>query len=583
MSVLHAFRTSMKRSLGRSLSGLVVGAVASAAMAVVPTPQVTGPIPYVALGTPDHDYPFLATDMNLASRGYVEEEFFYSGTANRYNAQSPNATGPAPTADIISSGNPYKTRMMVRRPIDPKKFNGILIAEWTNVTSLMDTPQVWFRNHEQFMRDGYAYVGIAAQNLHIAAVPNGLKSWSPVRYATLDIANDDLSYDVFAQGVQAARSVPAVLGGLNVRRVIATGVSQSATRLAIYVNAIHPRDPIVDGVQPIIGGQKIREDLTIPVMKVLSEVEFPTAQTTNRQPDTDRFRTWWVTGTSHSENHMRVTSYSIYLRDLTNPSLADVCTLPTRPRIPFHYVEAAAIDAMVKWIEQGVPPAHSPLPEYSSLSPPRVARDANGNGLGGIRLAPFAVPTALSTGQNTGGGNCSLYGVHVPFDTATLASLYPTHDGYVNAVKAVAEQNVRDGFVLEKDAQEMIQDAQASIVGTGLVCGPLCVNFKQFMSNPSPANLRDITEAYYFTAPQLLLARLDKATRLLAEGYSAAAQSDAATKNAKFKTAVQSLELYINDVAKLPSQGRGEKLITDMLVDWTEVLIDAIEAEAGTP
>ena len=583
MSALHSLCTSMKRPLIRSMCGLVFGAVASVAMAVVPTPQVTGPIPYVALGTADHNYPFLATDMNLASRGYVEEEFFYSGTANRYNAQSPNATGPAPTADIVSSGNPYKTRMMVRRPIDPAKFNGVLIAEWTNVTSLMDTPQVWFRNHEQMMRDGYAYVGIAAQNLHIAAVPNGLRNWSPLRYGTLDIANDDLSYDVFAQGVQAARSVPAVMAGLNVRRVIATGVSQSATRLAVYANAIHPRDPIVDGVQPIIGGQRIREDLTIPVMKVLSEVEFPGGQTTNRQPDTERFRTWWVTGTSHSENHMRVTSYAIYLRDLSNPSLADICTLPTRSRIPFHYVEAAAIDAMVKWIEQGVPPAHSPLPEYLSLSPPRVARDAYGNALGGIHLASFAVPTATSTGQNTGGGNCSLYGVHIPFDTATLASLYPSHEGYVQAVTAAAEQNVRDGFLLKEDKQELIKDAQASIVGTGLVCGPLCVNFKQFMSNPSPSNLRDINEAYYFPGGETLLLRLDKATRLLAEGYTAAAQSDLVTKNAKFKTAIQALGLYINEVEKLPGQGRADPLAADLLVDWAGVLIDAIEAEVGTP
>src|SRR5262249_40983089 len=143
MSALHSRSTPVKRSVIRSMYGFVAGAVASLAMAVVPTPQVTGPIPYVALGTADHDYPFLAPDMTLAARGYVEEEFFYSGTANRYNAQSPNATGPAPTASIVNSGNPYKTRMMVRRPINPAKFNGVVVVEWTNVTSLMDTPQVW--------------------------------------------------------------------------------------------------------------------------------------------------------------------------------------------------------------------------------------------------------------------------------------------------------------------------------------------------------------------------------------------------------------------------------------------------------
>ena len=42
--------------------------------------------------------------------------------------------------------------------------------------------------------------------------------------------------------------------GEPVQRPIATGVSQSATRLAVYVNAIHPRDPILDGAQPMITG-----------------------------------------------------------------------------------------------------------------------------------------------------------------------------------------------------------------------------------------------------------------------------------------------------------------------------------------
>ena len=459
MSALHSLGTSTKRSLIRSLCGFVFGAVASAAMAVVPTPQVTGPIPYVALGTADHNYPFLATDMNLASRGYVEEEFFYSGTANRYNAQSPNATGPAPTADIVSSGNPYKTRMMVRRPINPKKFNGILIAEWTNVTSLMDTPQVWFRNHEQFMRDGYAYVGIAAQNLHIAAVPNGLRNWSPLRYGTLDIANDDLSYDVFAQGVQAARSVPDVMGGLNVRRVIATGVSQSATRLAIYVNAIHPRDPaIVDGVQPIIGGQRIREDLTIPVMKVLSEVEFPS--TGDHPPATRYGPVPDLVGNRHLS--LRKSHAGDLVCDLSPRPLQSVAGRQLHaPDSSPHSVSLCrgGRDRCNGEVDRARR-ASCPLAAtgvFVPVTPGRVARDANGNGLGGIRLAPFAVPTAMSTGANTGGGNCSLYGVHIPFDTATLASLYPSHAGYVKAVTAVAEQNVLDGFLLKEDEQEMIK------------------------------------------------------------------------------------------------------------------------------
>ena len=67
------------------------------------------------------------------------------------------------------------------------------------------------------------------------------------------------------------------------------------------------------------------------------------------------------------------------------------------------------------------------------LGPPAViARDANGNSSGGgIRLAAIAVPIAVNTGQNTGPGFCRLYGSHLDFDPPKLASLYPSHEAYV--------------------------------------------------------------------------------------------------------------------------------------------------------
>lgn len=564
-----------KRSLVGSICGLVFGALTSLAMAV-PTPEVTGPVPSDPPGSPGRNYLFFATDLDLAHRGYVEEEFFYAGTANWYQT-----TGEPATATIVSSGHPYKTRLTVRRPANPARFNGIVIAEWTNVTSSYDNPAFWLRSHEFLMREGYAWVGIAAQRLAIAGVPDGLRNWSPVRYGTLDVADDALSYDVFAQGIQAVQAVPAVMGGLPVRHVIAAGISQSASRLAIYLNAVYPLDPISDGALVIIGGQQIRPDLDIPVMKVLSETEFLGAQARNRQADTDRFRTWWVTGTSHSEHHGGLTRNALFRRDLPDRPLFDTCTLPSRSRIPWHYAQSAAVDAIVKWVEQGVPPAYSPLPEWTSIDPTVVlARDAYGNALGGIRLASLAVPIATSQGLNAGPELCFLTGVHIPFDTATLASLYPSHEAYVRAVREAAEQNVRDGFLLKEDALELIRDAQSSLVGTGLICGPLCVNFKQFLSNPSTSNLRDQTQVYYFRGGKQLLTTLDQATRLVAEGYTAAEQSDPATQKEKFQKAIKSLQRYIKDVEKMPRQERAAQETVDLLVDFANILIESIAAEA---
>ena len=101
-----------------------------------------------------------------------------------------------------------------------------------------------------------------------------------------------------------------------------------------------------------------------------------------------------------------------------------------------------------------------------SVGPPAsFVRNADGNATGGIQLAAHAVPTALNAGQNTGQGFCRLYGAHDPFDAATLAALYPTHDAYVAAVREVAEANVAAGYILEVDAAETIRLAEESAIG----------------------------------------------------------------------------------------------------------------------
>src|SRR5262249_45660288 len=78
--------------------------------------------------------PFVAgTNFDLAEVGYEQEEFFISGTAHAWTnvgTLDPDgrwAVAPASTA-------PYKTRILVYRPIDPARFNGIVWVEWLNVS-----------------------------------------------------------------------------------------------------------------------------------------------------------------------------------------------------------------------------------------------------------------------------------------------------------------------------------------------------------------------------------------------------------------------------------------------------------------
>ena len=90
---------------------------------VVPVPSFTGPIPV----TPD-SYPFDAaahyqTPVDLQGHGYVEEEYFVSGSAHVYDWTA--------TGDLITkvSDRLYNTRILVRRPQSADRFTGTVIVE----------------------------------------------------------------------------------------------------------------------------------------------------------------------------------------------------------------------------------------------------------------------------------------------------------------------------------------------------------------------------------------------------------------------------------------------------------------------
>lgn len=450
------------------------------------TPAITGPIAAKAPGDPGHDYPFYAAFEDLKGRGFVEEEFFIAGTANRYE------TPEGATGKVIDGGHAYRSRVVVRRPADARRFNGTVLVEWNNVTSGHDQDIDWFQIHEHIMRSGYAWIGVTAQRVGVEA----LKVWSPGRYGSLDVSdggtiqNDALSYDVFAAAGRAARGEhgASILGGLKPQRVFATGHSQSSARLAIYVNSVHPIDHVFDAVILHGGGSKVRTDLKVKVWKLNSETDVVIGQAAARQPDTGNFRTWEVAGNSHVDTQFVASRGKLRARDGfpvapgftpgqragSNPpppapatAGANPCAQPTFSDVPFHHVMAAAVDQLVVWVRDGKAPPTAPSIETTAAGPPGViARDADGNSVaGGIRLAAIAVPIAVNTGENTGPGFCWLYGSHVDFDQAKLASRYPTHAAYVSAVRAVTEKNVAAGYILKADADATIAEAERSAIG----------------------------------------------------------------------------------------------------------------------
>jgi hypothetical protein len=552
---------------------------AGACLAQVPSPIVTGPIPAsVPLGDPSHDYPFFATNHDLAQWGYVEEEFFIEGTANRYTTPSRQ------TGTIIDGGHPYKTRILVRRPADPAKFEGTVFVEWSNVTGSNDSDNDWHQVYHHVLRSGYAWVVVAAQQAGVHAANTGLKAFSPLRYASLDlrkggtITNDALRFDVFSQAAQSLRNPTGVapLGNLVPQRLIATGHSQSGGNLNTYYNSIVPLGNVFDGfiVRGATGNTAVRDDLGIKVFALQSEADVPGGQNF-RKPDSEIYRLWEVAGASHGDYQGQAVSRGpLALRDNGTP-LAHVCVdEPSRSRVPFYHAMAAAMDHLVAWLKHGTPPpsgAHR-LMTLASTGPAVIARDGLGNALGGIRLPDMAVPTALNTGFNAGPGLCSVRGRTVPFDVQTLAALYPRHVDYVQAVTEAAASNVAEGFLLAEDAAATVTKAQWSIVGSGNPCGPAC---------RAAEELRVWTVAFLVRPPygEELMKSVDKATQALASGDGQTGKQ----ARLDYEKARRFVEQYARALQELEAAGIVMPSIAEVLRNDAAALADQLNALIDGP
>lgn len=477
--------------------------IAGVARAAAPHPMFTGPvagIPSVAS----------TTRFDLALMGYQQSEFFVRGTASAYGSSAPLAqNGKWSVAPIASA--PYVTRMVVHRPTKPKRFNGTVYVEWMNVTAGKgDAAAEWNYLHTEISRQGAVWVGVSAQAIGV----NGAKTADPASYASLSHPGDSFSYDIYSQVGQAIRDhAPSVLGGLEPRRLIGIGESQSALRLTTYLNAVHPLHHVYDGylvhsrvslaaqlaeppvvpavvpaAPPFIFGILIRDDLDVPVLQFETETDVGFVRTypafppgvlpVRRQPDNERFRLWEVAGTAHADHYNLVYGQDDYGAPLfaermgfeamlkpTAVTRSGTCGVPINAG-PHHWVLKAALDRLNTWVGTGTPPPTAPRLQVASLSPFAYALDANGNVLGGVRTPHVDAPVAKLSGLGqTGTLFCFLFGTTVPFSGAQLEALYPTHSAFVKAWTSATHDAVKAGFILKSDKKSLIQTARSSPVG----------------------------------------------------------------------------------------------------------------------
>jgi hypothetical protein len=451
------------------VNGTVPGGAAGTDKQPVPDPTVSGPIP---------GKPASLSAVDLGPRGYVEEEFFVEGTARAYEPTGPLGEDGRWNVQTTTTA-PYRTRVLVRRPKDPAKFNGVVEVEWLNVSGGLDAAPDWGLGNAELLRSGSVWVGVSAQ----AGGVNSLKN-DPGRYGTLDHPGDIYSYDIYSQVAEALRrpTTTNLLGKrrYKIRTMIGDGESQSAFRMVTYVNAIQPQTGLFDGFfvhsrfavgAPITdGGQNaipnptlIRTDTKKPVLVLESETDVP-RHLPARQPDSARYRLWEVAGTAHfDEDGLHALTGIPKEAMVTTPPLGCAQRINSAPQ---RYIVDTAMHALARWAGGGSPPPKAPPMAITEGPTPTIERDENGNARGGIRLPQLEAPAATLSGEGGGGpGFCSLFGYTAAFDATRLSSLYPTHQDYVKAFSKATDKLQRDGFLLPADAKDAKAEASGSAVG----------------------------------------------------------------------------------------------------------------------
>ena len=461
----------------------------------VPNPTIEGPV------TGGRNAPFVqTTTFALADVGYEQSEFFMSGVARAYtNVGDFASDGVWPAAPAGSA--PYKTRIVVYRPIDPQHFNGTVLVEWLNVSGGLDAGPDWTFMHTELTREGYVWVGVSAQVVGIegrsgGGLNLGLKTVDPMRYGSLVHPGDSFSYDMFSQAGQAVRDPHGVdpLDGLRPARVIAIGESQSAFRLVTYVNAIHPLVRLFDGFfihsrgddgaplsqapepdVPVPSPSFIRTDLHEPVLTFETETDLLIlGYLSARQADGPFFRAWETAGTAHADTYSLIVGFGDEGDSLKAAEVIEnarpvpgfiLCDSPINSGYQ-HFVLKAAIAALDRWVRGGGAPPTSPLLDVAEGTPAQFRTDEFGNALGGIRTPVVDVPIAKLSGLGQSGGSfCSIFGTTVKFGPVRLAELYPTHDGYVSAVNDATDNAVAAGFIRPADAPLIKEQAAQSDIG----------------------------------------------------------------------------------------------------------------------
>ena len=427
--------------------------------------------------------------VDISEYGYIEKEFFIYGNANVYNLY------PNDVPYVVSSDNPYCTRLLVRYP-DPakKEFSGNVVFDILNASSAIDLEDFWRRGWDYIMESGDAYVGITSQSGAAAA----LRVFDPERYADIywtadGVEEDSLFFDMLTQMGHLLREEPELIfpDSFDIRNIILTGQSWSGdyinTYLSVFYDYFNAEGSVFDAYLAIVNPAEtfiatgvagpVRSYITTdePYISIMSQGEHYFGSYGSwyldfeytRMPDTETTRFYEVAGAGHSDPTSPI---------IPNSSEIEKGNGAGRPPKEYNYPEQpsdlqldeiirGAMDNLKIWLDEGIPApaADSRWLEYRTVVDPFVGAmpecvfDENGNAIGGIRMPQMEAP--LATYKPFRNDSSTTDGSMIPFSAEKINELYPAgYEEYKAAFNKAALRLYEDRFITLDDYNALVAD-----------------------------------------------------------------------------------------------------------------------------
>jgi hypothetical protein len=435
------------------------GGPADTALPATPTAAATAAIT-AAIGGPGPIFESLMelkSGDDLAHFGYEAKEYFVSGTAN---------------------GQPYTTRIVIRKPVDATRFSGLVLAE-----SMHPSGNAWMFHFTHRYSMSAGHIGLDV----LTSTPEPFVEFNSARYTNLRVAPGQAP-EILGQVGALVKSKDGPLSTYQVRRMILAGTSASAAVVINYLPAhtvlrLADMHPIYDGFMPTSTGATIPAQFTVggtarpidvPILQVPTMTEVASANVTARQ-DSDapgnQFRVYEFPGMAHIDSRDAAAYYP-------NP-----CKLPIS-RFPMAAYMSVALDHLWRWIDKGTIPPRADrilVDRNEANDGSLMALDEYGNPRGGIRNPYVDVPVKAYAVRNAGAvppiANahrfvasrtpeaqaqlCGLAGYEVPLPPAQLKKLYKDGKTYRASVEKRLDELTKQGWSLPVYREIILADAAA--------------------------------------------------------------------------------------------------------------------------